>query len=73
MSFPILLAGWWLVAFALSWPLHVYSLSAYAPHAEGEKIDDFGPFGATSVRLIWSFAFALGATLISTAGLGWSP
>lgn len=73
MTFPILFAGWWLVAFALSWPLHVYSLSAYAPHAEGGEKVDFGPFGRFSGRLFWSFAFALGATLISTAGLGWSP
>lgn len=58
MSFAILFTGWFLVAWAVSWPV------AIAAHA---AVNYGWP------RAGWSIVFALGATLISTADLGWSP
>ncbi len=67
MSFPILFGGLWLVAFALSWPIQIYSISVLAQHAETGKVD-LGPFGQPLSRLAWSFVFALGATLYRFGG-----
>lgn len=80
MSFPILFAGWFLVAWAGSWPISIAAAALWATLAlrPGVEADSdikpaFGWYGHALPRALWSFVFALGATLISTADLGWSP
>ncbi len=75
MSFPILFGGWFLVAWAVSWPIHIGAEVAchkFIHQPVGQSIN-FSWYGDALPRVLWSFVFALGATLISTADLGWSP
>jgi hypothetical protein len=65
MAFPILFLGWFLVAFAASWPVLVYATSV----ADSGRV---GPFDQVLRRAVWSAILALGIALLSTADLGWA-
>lgn len=67
MSFAVLFTGWFLVAWAVSWPI------AIAAHAAVRSPAGYGWTNYGWPRVGWSFVLALGATLISTSDLGWSP
>ena len=80
MSFASLFIGWFLLAWAVSWPVSIAGVYAWSTLAlrSGVKADRdikpaFGWYGHAFPRALWSVVFALGATLISTADLGWSP
>jgi len=80
MNFVILFAGWSLVAWAVSWPINIAAMGIWSTLALRSDVEAnpgvtaaFGWFSHAFPRALWSFVFALGATLISTADLGWSP
>ena len=77
MNFLILFAGWFLVAWAVSWPINIAAWATLTIQSgvksESNITPAFGWYGDALPRALWSFVFALGAALIKTADLGWSP
>ena len=72
MSFPILFAGFFLVAWAVSWPIDIAVVAA-TRYVEGSPFATLKWYDHIWRRVLWSCVLALGTALISTADLGWSP
>lgn len=70
MSLPILFAGWFLLACAASWLIVYIAVVSPTRYVEGSPMRAMWFLVGA---LVWSFVVALGATMISTADLGWSP
>lgn len=72
MSFATLFTGWFLVAWAVSWPIDIAVVAARR-YVEGSPFVTLKWHDHAWRCILWSFVFALGASLVSTADLGWSP